>query len=235
MVYVRYQLLVQMLPLLQVCDASKRLLGRPVVKKEILEVRHVKSIVDKFAQLGASLSDLQVAVLIVVGFAGFLRWSDLSVIKVEDVVFYDSHMDVVLPKRKNDQRRSGSAISIASTGSVYCPVSLTRRFILRAGLLSGPLFRECVSRGVVKSLSSKALSYASARSQVLSAFTAIGLDAKKFGLHSLRAGGASAAARAGIPGRLISSHGGWKSDVSRNGYIKDCKDSILAVSKSLKL
>ena len=55
----------------------------------------------------------------------------------------------------------------------------------------------------------KLLSYSAARSIVLDAFESIGLPKSKFGLHSLRAGGASAAANSGVPDRLFTRHGRW--------------------------
>ena len=44
---------------------------------------------------------------------------------------------------------------------------------------------------------------------------------ENFGLHSLRSGGASAAANNGISDRLMSKQGRWSSEKARNGYIKD--------------
>ena len=54
-----------------------------------------------------------------------------------------------------------------------------------------------------------------------------------YGLHSLRAGGASAAANAHITDRLFKRHGRWKSDKAKDGYIKDNIASLLSVSLSL--
>ena len=53
--------------------------------------------------------------------------------------------------------------------------------------------------------------------------------------HSLRAGGASAAAENGVPDRQISKHGRWKSDSARNGYILDSVRNRLDISKKLGL
>ena len=39
-----------------------------------------------------------------------------------------------------------------------------------------------------------------------------------YGLHSLRAGGASAAAQHGVSARLVSKQGRWSSETARNGY-----------------
>ena len=61
----------------------------------------------------------------------------------------------------------------------------------------------------------------------------IGLDKRKFGVHSLRAGGATAAANAGVPDRLFKRHGRWKSETAKNGYDKDDLAERLTVTKNI--
>ena len=58
----------------------------------------------------------------------------------------------------------------------------------------------------------------------------VGFRSKQFGLHSLRAGGASAAANAGVPDRLFKRHGRWNAE---DGYVKDSLESRLSVSKRI--
>lgn len=60
-----------------------------------------------------------------------------------------------------------------------------------------------------------------------------GLDPAKFGIHSLRAGGASSAAALGVPERLFQRHGGWRSEKARNYYVKESLSSLFLVSKSI--
>ena len=54
-------------------------------------------------------------------------------------------------------------------------------------------------------------------------FKAIGLDTKLYGLHSLRIGGASAAANNDLPDRVIKKHGRWKSEKAKDTY---CREDI---------
>lgn len=57
---------------------------------------------------------------------------------------------------------------------------------------------------------------------ILDQLSAIGLDRSKIGLHSLRSGGASAAANAGsesLTGSLIKRHGRRQSERANNGYV----------------
>ena len=65
------------------------------------------------------------------------------------------------------------------------------------------------------------------------AFEAIDLSRRDYGIHSLRAGGASAATNAQVTDRLFKTHGRWKSDKAKDGYIKDNILSLLSVSLSL--
>ncbi|XP_060579452.1 uncharacterized protein LOC132736355 [Ruditapes philippinarum] len=71
------------------------------------------------------------------------------------------------------------------------------------------------------------LSYTRARELILDMFEHIGLDKSKFGLHSLRSGGASAAANAGVSDRLFKRHGRWKSEKGKDSYVKDDIDKRL--------
>ena len=63
---------------------------------------------------------------------------------------------------------------------------------------------------------------------MLEAFKYIVQDISAIGTHSLRSGGATAAANAGIPDRLF-----WSSDSAKDGYVKDSLSSCLSLSKAL--
>ena len=60
-------------------------------------------------------------------------------------------------------------------------------------------------------------------------------DVKNYGLHSLRSGGASAAANKGVKDRMFKRHGRWVSDNAKDGYVKDSLHERLSVSLSLGL
>ena len=79
------------------------------------------------------------------------------------------------------------------------------------------------------------ISYTRLPELFLQKLTSLGFDAKQFGLHSLRAEGASTAAQAGVPDRLFKRHGRWRSESAKDGYVKDSMASLLSVSKSLNL
>ena len=61
----------------------------------------------------------------------------------------------------------------------------------------------------------------------------LGYPISGYGLHSLRAGGASAAAQAGVPDRLFRQHGRWRSETAKDGYVEDSIENRLSVSKCI--
>ena len=63
----------------------------------------------------------------------------------------------------------------------------------------------------------------------------LGFAAQNYGLHSLRAGGATAAANNEVADRLFKKHGRWRSEVAKDGYIKDSLQYRLSVTNNLGL
>ena len=78
-----------------------------------------------------------------------------------------------------------------------------------------------------------ALGYSRARETVLQALKPFVPDIARYGLYSLRSGGATAANSAHSPLPLISRHGRWKSDKARDVYVKPSTQDALLTSKSL--
>ena len=77
--------------------------------------------------------------------------------------------------------------------------------------------------------------YTTLREQFKTKMKYSGYQAEKFGIHSLRAGGALAAANAEVPDRLFKRHGRWQSENAKDGYIKDSLEKRLSVTKCLGL
>ena len=176
---------------------AKRLITHPVSRKQPLKLDNIQKLSSNATWESASLF---------VGFTGFLRWNDLSNIKVENVKFYTNHMSILfLEKRKNDQFKREQYLDIARFEKHIFQVSSMEHFLACSGLRQGPLHKEVKGSGRKLQQSLEPLSYQKARKFVLDMFNKIGLDTKTFGLHSLRSGGASAAAKSGVKDRLISS------------------------------
>ena len=69
---------------------------------------------------------------------------------------------------------------------------------------------------------------------MLEAFKDIVPDISAISTHSLRSGGATAAANAGVPDRLFKRHGRWASESAKDGYVQDFLSFYrLSVSKAL--
>ena len=136
-------------------------------------------------------------------------------------------------KRKNDQFREGLWIFIATSKGSPCPVRLTKHF-LKAGGHNGNdyLFRRVSHTKSGYTLRHHKLSYTRALELVRVQLKRIGLEPEDYGLHSMQSGGASLAAALGIPDKLRMHQGGWKSEESKNNYIKETRDTLLRISEA---
>ena len=112
---------------------------------------------------------------------------------------------------------------------------MMNRHLDRAGLFcDSPLFCQLSNTKCGYKPRSKGLSYSRLRELVLDpGFKDIVPDISAIGTHSLRSGGATAAANAGVPDRLFKRHGLWASESAKDGYVQDSLSSRLSVSKAL--
>ena len=221
-----------------VLEAAKRELAKPVVKKEPVTPEMISSICNRFAGPNANLSDLRLAAICVTAYSAFLRYNELSSLRCCDVSFCATFVKIYVFKSKTDVYRDGAHVLLAKSESVSCPFHLLNRYVSAANLdlsSSLPFFRSLHFHKVTSSYSlrSAGMSYTRTREIVLQAFAELGYPKHLFGLHSLRAGGASAAANAGVSDWLFKRHGRWRTDRAKDGYIKDSLESLLSVSKSL--
>ena len=126
-----------------------------------------------------------------------------------------------------------------SSNDDTCPVKIFKRYL--SHLESCPVDRShyvfralCKTRwGHTLVSVNKPISYSSVRDYFKSTFKDIVPNIALFSTHSLRAGGPSAAANAGVSDRLFQRHGRWKSVSAKNGYVKDSLESRLLVCKNL--
>ena len=82
---------------------------------------------------------------------------------------------------------------------------------------------------------SGSLGYSTMRVLLHKKLESLGHSPDRFSLHSYCAGGASAAARAGIPDRLFKQHRRWISDKAKDGYAEDSVENRLSVTKNIDL
>lgn len=158
--------------------------------------------------------------LLLVGFAGAFRRSELVGINVEHLRFTPEGVVVTLPKSKTDQEGAGRLVPLpySRNGQETCPVRALQAWLELAGITSGPVFRKVDRWGHVAAtrLTDKAVAL-----QVKRYADALGYRAADFGGHSLRAGFATSAAAAGIEERAIMGQTGHRSTGMVRRYIRE--------------
>ncbi|KAK3090957.1 hypothetical protein FSP39_011926, partial [Pinctada imbricata] len=225
-------------------EGGKRILSKPINKKEPITPEILKKIVEKYGQDANknNLSHVRICSMFLLGFSGFLRFSELSKLKVKNISFHELHMSVHIEGSKTDVYRRGNNVLIARTSKDTCPVYWLKLYLDLAGISKRPedfIFRSIryfKSSDSYKLCScNRPISYTRARELLRDALASVGLDTKCFGLHSLRSGGATSAAENNVSDRLLKLHGRWKSDLSRDNYIKDSTSNQLSVTKKLNI
>lgn len=213
-------------------------LAKPRIRKEPITADMLSALVDSLGS-APTLADIRLVAISLLAFSAFLRYDELAKLRCCDIRFAPQSMSVHISSSKTDQYREGASVLVARTGSPTCPVAMLERYFALAGLEHSsklPLFRGVVhSKNGVRLRASGSLSYTRMRELLLGKLSQLGFDAKQFGLHSLRAGGATAAANAGVADRLFKRHGRWRSESAKDGYVKDSIPSLMSVSKSLDL
>ena len=139
--------------------------------------------------------------LLVLSFIGFLRLSEVSNLKPSDFIIHNTHMSIFIENSKTDIYRKGHWLHYAKLKSNWHPLDPTKRYFV----LAKYIFRgiENTKNGQKLKKIDKPLNYKTIRGHVIDLLANIGLDPKKFGLHRLWSGGASAAANLGVKDRLF--------------------------------
>lgn len=157
--------------------------------------------------------------LILLGFAGAFRRSELVALDVEDCAFGKDGLTVTLRRSKTDQAGAGRKIGIPyGSNPETCPVRTIQSWMEQAGLTVGPLFRSLNRHG---QLQAARLSGIDVARVVKKLADRAGLDAAKYAGHSLRAGHATSAAIAGATERSIMNQTGHRSVQMVRRYIRD--------------
>jgi integrase len=168
--------------------------------------------------------------VLLLGFAGGMRRSELAALDVPDLTKVDEGLDVLIRWSKTDQEGAGRTIGIPrGRNPETCPVLAVQRWISVAGISDGPLFRGMVANGRPGTahripqgqVGPQRLSAQGIARVVQRAATRAGLDAREFAGHSLRAGFATEAAAQGASERAIMQQTGHKSVAMLRRYIRD--------------
>ena len=222
----------------KVLEGIKRLSGYTENPKSLLSSSDLKRAFQYLGGVEMNLTNSRLMMILVLSFIGFLRFSEVSNLKRSDFSLHDTHMSIFIEQSKTDIYRKGHWLHLAKLDSNLCPLDLSKRYFVLAGIdkqCDKYIFRgiENTKNGQKLRKIDKPLSYTTVRGHVLDLLANIGLDPKKFGLHSLRSGGDSAAANLGVNDRLFKKHGRWKSDKVKDSYVHEDIESKLSVSRNL--
>lgn len=211
-----------------VWDGIRRVRGVRPQRKTALEtvlLTRVLAAIDEAApDLAADLSPaarlaaVRDRALLLVGFAGCLRRSELVGLDVTDVVVSADGLVLTIHSSKTDQEGAGALVGLAyGSYRPTCPVRAWQAWAAAARLVDGPAFRGINRHGA---LGAGRLHAGSVARIVQRRVDAAGLDPADFAGHSLRSGFATAAARGGANDRAIMRQGRWRSAVSLDSYVR---------------
>lgn len=155
--------------------------------------------------------------LLLTGFAGAFRRSELVGLNVADLGFTPEGLVIELRRSKTDQEGQGRRVGIPpGRGRGTCPVEALRAWLQQIPA-SGPLFRSVNRHGQLGGrLSDRGVALIVQRSA-----GSAGIDPKLVAGHSLRAGLATAAAAAGVSERAIMAQTGHRSFAMVRRYIRE--------------
>ncbi len=145
--------------------------------------------------------------LLLLGFAGGFRRSELVNINYEDLDFVEEGLKIFVKRSKTDQSGEGLIKAIPYfKNKEYCPVTKLNDWISYSNISSGKIF----------SISDKSVSL------IIKKYACISnLDPKKYGGHSLRSGFATSAAETGVEERHIMAMTGHKTTQMVRRYIQE--------------
>ena len=109
-------------------EGAKRSLAKPFKPKEALSLRLIQDIACHYHSTD-TLAVVRFLFIVLVGYAGFLRADELLNLQVSDITIFYAYMSIHVPERKNDKYRQGQTVSIARSGKVTCPVSITEKLL----------------------------------------------------------------------------------------------------------
>lgn len=80
--------------------------------------------------------------LLLIGFAGAFRRSELVGLQVEDVRFVSEGVLIQVRRSKTDQNGVGRNVAIPYTKGHHCPVQALKLWLKKSGIKTGALFRR---------------------------------------------------------------------------------------------
>jgi site-specific recombinase XerD len=185
----------------------KRVKGTHQKAKKPILINELKSIINIIEKNKNKKKRLKNRALILIGFAGGFRRSELVEILYEDIDFVDEGVKIFVRRSKTDQSGEGMTKGIPYfSNSEYCPVISLKNWIEKLQLKYGKIF-DMSDKNVALTIKK---------------YTALaGLDSNKYSGHSLRSGFATSTAELGAEERSIMNMTGHKTTQMVRRYIQE--------------
>ncbi len=198
----------------------KRKKGSIQIGKKPLLINHLKQIINVIdEQKIEKIKKLRNRTLILIGFGGGFRRTELISIDHEDLDFVEEGVKITLRRSKTDQFGEGLVKGLPYfTNDKYCPVSSLKNWIYLSKIKTGPIFRRFAKGSM---LTSHRLTDQSVVLIIKDCLKLAGIDNQNFSGHSLRSGFATAAAESGADERSIMAMTGHKTTQMVRRYIKE--------------
>jgi site-specific recombinase XerD len=188
-------------------------------KKPIL-INHLKAIINVINK--EKIEEIKKArdkAIILVGFGGGFRRTELISIDCEDLEFVAEGVKITIKKSKTDQFGEGMIKGLPYfANETYCPVAHLKKWIKISNIKDGPIFRR-FTKGC--SLTSNRLTDQSVVLLIKSYLELAGIENKNYSGHSLRSGFATVSAESGADERSIMAMTGHKTTQMVRRYIRE--------------
>ena len=186
----------------------KRTNGSNQKNKKPLLINDLKALIEAIHQsTEKDFRKIRDKALVLIGFSGGFRRSELVDIEYEDLEFVSEGLKIFVKRSKTDQSGEGMTKAIPYFDNQnFCPVIALKTWIKIFDLKKGKIFD--ISDKSVALIIKKYANYA-------------GLDSHKYAGHSLRSGFATSTAESGAEERNIMAMTGHKSTEMVRRYIKE--------------
>jgi len=115
--------------------------AKPILVEDLMRI---------MAMLGDGPKDVRDKALLLIGFAGGFRRSELVAINCNDIKLVRQGMTVTIRRSKTDQTGEGRTIGIPFARGRYCPVRTLETWRDMTGISDGPLFRPVTRHGKIE-------------------------------------------------------------------------------------
>ena len=198
----------------------KRVKGSYQKGKKPILINHLKSIINVIDdQKVEEIKKIRDKTIILTGFGGGFRRTELISIDYEDLEFVTEGVKITLRRSKTDQIGEGMIKGLPYfTNKDYCPVTHLKKWLNLSNIKEGPLFRR-FAKGAT--LTNHRLTDQTVVLIIKRYLEMAGIDNKNYSGHSLRSGFATVSADSGADERSIMAMTGHKTTQMVRRYIKE--------------